>query len=164
MTIRYILVILLSILFWRHGHAQYPTAGAKQRLGYQTTGDGLVFRGNGSPAYTPSGLNSAWAYIDTTAGTIYTYYAGSWHLVSAGGGGSAFDIHVDSLVFNTSVSVVDSIGKMYYDAANETISVGIDGGAVYQMGQELYYPIVINKSGATCIGNGLRFRPSEHHV
>ena len=154
MTIRYIVLILLSILFWRHGYAQYPTAGTKQRLGYQTTGDGLVFRGNGSPAYTPSGLNSAWAYIDTTAGTIYTYYAGSWHLVSAGGGGgSTFDGHVDSLVFSTSVSVVDSIGKMYYDASNETISVGIDGGAVYQMGQELYYPIVINKSGAT-IHNG----------
>lgn len=152
MNLRYVLLIMLSILFWRHGQAQYPTSGVKQRLGYQTTGDGLVFRGNGSPAYTPSGINSAWAYIDTTAGTIYTYYAGSWHLVSAGGG-TSFDGHVDSLVFNTAVTATDSVGKMYYDAANETISVGIDGGAVYQLGQELYYPLVINKSGAT-IHNG----------
>lgn len=145
-------LLLFSSLLFFHAYGQYPTTGNKQRLGYQTTGDGLVYRGNGSPVYTPSGINSAWAYIDTTAGTIYTYYAGSWHLVSAGGGGS-FDGHVDSLVFNTDVTVVDSVGKMYYDASNETMSVGIDGGAVYQMGQELYYPLVINKSGAT-IHNG----------
>ena len=147
-------LLLFSSLIFFQAHGQYPTTGNKQRLGYQTTADGLVYRGNGSPAYTPSGINSAWAYIDTTAGTIYTYYAGSWHLVSAGGGGgTSFDGHVDSLVFNADVTVTDSIGKMYYDAANETISVGIDGGAVYQLGQELYYPLVINKSGAT-IYNG----------
>ena len=145
-------LLLFSSLIIFQAYGQYPATGNKQRLGYQTTGDGLVYRGNGSPSYTPSGINSAWAYIDTTAGTIYTYYAGSWHLVSAGGGGS-FDGHVDSLVFNTDVTAVDGVGKMYYDAANETISVGIDGGAVYQMGQELYYPLVINKSGAT-IHNG----------
>ena len=144
-------LLLFSSLIFFQAYGQYPATGNKQRLGYQTTGDGLVYRGNGSPAYTPSGINSAWAYIDTTAGTIYTYYAGSWHLMSAGG--SSFDGHVDSLVFNSAVTVVDSVGKMYYDAANETISVGIDGGAVYQLGQELYYPLVINKSGAT-IHNG----------
>ena len=153
MNIRYIILIILSILFWRHGYAQYPTAGTKQRLGYQTTGDGLVFRGNGAPAYTPTGLNNAWTYLDTVSRNIYTYVGGTWQLIT--GGGSAFDGYVDSLVFNQSATVVPATGKMYWDANSETISVGVDGGAVYQMGEELYYPIVINKSGATILNGQL---------
>lgn len=153
MNIRYIILIILSILFWRHGHTQYPAAGTKQRLGYQTTGDGLVFRGNGAPTYTPTGLNNAWMYIDTLTRNLYAFTSGTWQLVS--GGGSAFDGHVDSLVFNTNVTVIDSTAKMYWDANSETISVGVDGGAVYQLGEELFYPLVINKSGATILNGQL---------
>lgn len=147
---RYLIFVLALIpvcLF-----AQYPTTGVKQRLGYQTTADGLVYRGNGAPAYTPATINNAWMYLDTTANSLYAWIDGAWELVTAGGGGT-FDGHVDSLVFNVDAVVVDSVGKMYYDSGNETISVGIDGGAVYQMGQELFYPLVINKSGAL-IHNG----------
>lgn len=146
------LLLFLSLLCLQ-AFSQYPSTGNKQRLGYQTTGDGLVFRGNGAPAYTPTGLNNAWTYLDTVSRNIYTYVGGTWQLVS--GGGSAFDGHVDSLVFNTNVTVIDSTAKMYWDANSETISVGVDGGAVYQMGEELYYPLVINKSGATILNGQL---------
>lgn len=147
------LLLSFALLCSVYLHAQYPTAGTKQRLGYQTTGDGLVFRGSGSPAYTPTGLNNAWVYMDTVTRNLYTYVGGSWQLVS--GGGSAFDGHVDSLVFNTNVTVIDSTAKMHWDSDSETITVGINGGASYQMGEELYYPLVINKSGATILNGQL---------
>lgn len=145
---RWNLLLFLSLLC-SQAFSQYPSTGNKQRLGYQTTGDGLVFRGSGAPTYTPTGLNNAWTYLDTVSRNIYTYVGGTWQLVS--GGGSTFDGHVDSLVFNTNVTVIDSTAKMYWDANSETISVGVDGGAVYQMGEELFYPLVINKSGATIL-------------
>ena len=39
-----ILFLFLSVSLF----AQYPATGNKQRLGYQTTGDGLVWRGRAS--------------------------------------------------------------------------------------------------------------------
>lgn len=145
--------LLFLSLTISQAYGQYPATGNKQRLGYQTTGDGLVFRGNGAPAYTPTGLNNAWTYLDTVSRNIYTYVGGTWRLIT--GGGSAFDGYVDSLVFNQSATVMPATGKMYWDANSETISVGVDGGAVYQMGEELFYPLVINKSGATILNGQL---------
>ena len=56
------LVIAIIILSCTFAFAQYPATGNKQRLGYQTTGDGLVFRGRSSDttALKPSTINNAY--------------------------------------------------------------------------------------------------------
>jgi hypothetical protein len=58
--------------------AQYPAGSIKSRLGYQTTGDGLVYRGAGAPAYSPGTLFNAWMYLDTTNYALYMYRNFQW--------------------------------------------------------------------------------------
>ena len=66
-----ILFCLLSVLMF----AQYPSTGNKQRLGYQTTGDGLVWRGSLSDTASiqPTGINNAWVIIDTVNLKFYSF-------------------------------------------------------------------------------------------
>ncbi|NBW18856.1 MAG: hypothetical protein EBR82_63870, partial [Caulobacteraceae bacterium] len=72
----------------------------KQRLGWQTTGDGLVYRGAIADTSTldPSGLNNAWMLLDTVSGNLYAYRIKAWRLVSGGGGGASMPF--DSVTFN----------------------------------------------------------------
>ena len=62
--------------------AQYPATGNKQRLGYQTTGDGLVFRGrtNDTTALKPSTINNAYFILDTVNNVLFNYIKtkGGW--------------------------------------------------------------------------------------
>lgn len=73
-----ILFLFLSISLF----AQYPATGNKQRLGYQTTGDGLVFRGRSSDttALKPSTINNAYFVLDTVNNVLYNYIKtkGGW--------------------------------------------------------------------------------------
>ena len=62
--------------------AQYPAQPTtKQELGRQTTGDGLIYRGSGAPAYTPANNRNAWIYYDTTNNRLYKSRLGSWSLM-----------------------------------------------------------------------------------
>jgi hypothetical protein len=62
--------------------AQYPAQPTtKQELGRQTTGDGLIYRGSGAPAYTPVNNRNAWIYYDTTNNRLYKSRLGSWSLM-----------------------------------------------------------------------------------
>lgn len=69
--------------------AQYPSSGNKQRIGYQTTADGLIWRGVAADtAYKPIGLNYPYFQLDTVNGILRRYIAtrGKWQTV--GGSGS----------------------------------------------------------------------------
>ena len=72
-----ILLLSCSIAF-----AQYPATGNKQRLGYQTTADGLVWRGraNDTVALKSSTINNAYIILDTVNNVIYNYIKtkGGW--------------------------------------------------------------------------------------
>ena len=46
------LVIGIVVLASTFAIAQYPSTGNKQRLGFQTTGDGLVYRGRSNDTTT----------------------------------------------------------------------------------------------------------------
>ena len=77
------LVLLSLLLFPIFLFAQYPTFSNKQKLGVQTTGDGLIFRGttvNNIPNYTPSNVNNAYFHLDTIANKLYLYNDG-WQQV-----------------------------------------------------------------------------------
>lgn len=63
---------------------QYPAAPNKIGLGRQTTGDGLVFRTSGKPAYTPTTAFNAWMALDTTTGNLWTFRDSEWFLEVAG--------------------------------------------------------------------------------
>lgn len=107
-------IIFIALLFCTFSaRAQYPTHPTKQELGRQTTGDGLTFRGSGAPAYTPTGKNNAWMFLDTLSGTLYAYRGGSWQLVNAGG---VTDVSIsnDTLYITTA----DSTFFAVFDDAN----------------------------------------------
>jgi len=87
------LLIIPSFLF-----AQYPNSGNKARLGYQTTGDGLIWRGVAADtAIKPRTTANAYFQLDTVNRILRRYIAtqGSWQVV---GGGS---VNIDSLIYAT---------------------------------------------------------------
>lgn len=80
------LVLLSLLLFPIFLFAQYPTFSNKQKLGVQTTGDGLIFRGTtvgNIPTYTPSNVNNAYFHLDTTNNKLYLYNGGWQQLYPA---------------------------------------------------------------------------------
>jgi hypothetical protein len=91
-TLPSILFLFLSISLF----AQYPATGNKQRLGYQTTGDGLVYRGRAldTVGIKSSGLNNAYFILDTVNNILYNYIKtkGGWKFTNT-----------DSVVINNTV-------------------------------------------------------------
>lgn len=102
--LNYIRFVLTSLLLFNtvFVFSQYPAIGSKLRLGYQTTGDGLVYRGaiGDTTTLDPSGINNAWMLLDTASGNLYAYRAKAWRLVSGGGGGGGLTMPFDSVTFN----------------------------------------------------------------
>ena len=94
-------LLLFSSVLFLQAHAQYPATGNKMRLGWQTTGDGLVYRGaiGDTTTLDPSGINNAWMLLDTASGNLYAYRTKAWRLVSGGGGGG-LTMPFDSVTFN----------------------------------------------------------------
>ena len=91
-------IILFLFLIPAFLFAQYPTTGNKSRLGWQTTGDGLIWRGvAGDTVNKPNNRNYPYFQLDTVNAVLYRYIAtqGNWQAV---GGGS---IDIDSLVYAT---------------------------------------------------------------
>jgi len=81
------LVIAIIILASSFAFAQYPATGNKQRLGYQTTGDGLIWRGRASDtvALKSSTINNAYHLFDTVNNVLFSYIKtkGGWKFNNA---------------------------------------------------------------------------------
>jgi hypothetical protein len=76
------LVLISLLLFPIFLFAQYPTFSNKQKLGVQTTGDGLIYRGNEqTPSYTPNNVNNAYFYLDTVRNTLKFYKTNQWFTI-----------------------------------------------------------------------------------
>lgn len=73
-----ILLFLLPVIAF----AQYPNNPNKIRLGFQTTGNGLIYRGSGAPTLFPTGYNSAFQFYDTIANTLWVYQDSFWYLTN----------------------------------------------------------------------------------
>jgi len=68
--------------------AQFPQNGNKQRLGYQSSSDGLIWRGVAADtAYKPIGLNYPYFQLDTVNGILRRYIStkGKWQTVGGSG-------------------------------------------------------------------------------
>ena len=81
MIMKYLFFFIIFLTSAICSFAQYPANPNKIRLGYQTTGDGLVYRGSGAPAYTPNSRNNAYMYGDTTNNILYYYENSIWNQI-----------------------------------------------------------------------------------
>jgi len=75
------ILILLAFLAAGQVLGQYPASGNKMKLGQQTTGDGLTFRGAGFPGYTPSSMVNAYMYGDTVNNKLYYFENNQWNQI-----------------------------------------------------------------------------------
>jgi hypothetical protein len=85
-TFHLILLSLIPLLgFSQVKNSQYPDSGNKIRLGFQTTGDGLIWRDTQPkvPYYQPINNKAAWIVLDTVYNKFYHYKDSTWTL--AGG-------------------------------------------------------------------------------
>ena len=148
-------LLLLSCTF---AFAQYPNTGNKQRLGFQTTADGLVWRGSLSDTASiqPVSNQNAWVILDTVNLKIYSFDFTSnvWNQVGTGGG-SAFTQPIDSLFFKTSVSPnnVDT-AKMRWDSELGTVVLGMYDQVPNELGFKNFW-LVKNQTGSTIAKNSL---------
>jgi hypothetical protein len=145
-TLPSILFLLASLSLF----AQYPNTGNKQRLGYQTTGDGLTWRGSLSDTafIQPINNQNAWVILDTVNLKIYSFDFTSnvWNLVGAGGG--SFTQPVDSLFFNVGVATnnVDT-AKMRWDSDLATVVLGLNDNVPNELGFKNFW-LVKNQTGS----------------
>ena len=122
-TLPSILFLLASLSLF----AQYPNTGNKQRLGFQTTGDGLTWRGSLSDtaAIQPINNQNAWVILDTVNLKIYSFDFTSnvWNLIPQG---TTFDTTTLNLVnrFALKLNISDTTAmllpyakKSYVDTA-----------------------------------------------
>ena len=83
-TLPSILFLFLSLSLF----AQYPATGNKQRLGFQTTADGLTWRGSLSDTATiqPTSNQNAWVILDTINLKIYSFdfTSNAWNALPQG--------------------------------------------------------------------------------
>ena len=144
------LSIVLIILASSFAIAQYPTTGNKQRLGFQTTGDGLTWRGSISDTASIQPINNqnAWVILDTINLKFYTFdfTSNAWNLV---GGASGLTMPFDSITFNTAKDGTVGVGEVEYNDTQGSIIQGLKGGNVTNViGQQLHQR-VNNRTGAT---------------
>jgi hypothetical protein len=125
--------------------------GNKQRLGFQTTGDGLTWRGSESDTASIQPINntSAWVILDTVNLKFYSFDFTSNVWNSVGGGGAAFEQPVDSLFFNTGVPTnnVDT-AKMRWDSDLATVVLGLNDNVPNELGFKNFW-LVKNQTGST---------------
>jgi hypothetical protein len=153
-TLPSILFLFLSISLF----AQFPNTGNKQRLGFQTTADGLVWRGSLSDTASiqPVSNQNAWVILDTVNLKIYSFDFSSnvWNQVGTGNG-SAFTQPVDSLFFNVNVPTdnVDT-AKMRWDSDLGTLVLGLNDNVPNEIGFKNFW-LVKNQTGSTITKNSL---------
>jgi hypothetical protein len=149
------LVIAFIVLASSFVFAQFPTNTNKQRLGFQTTADGLVWRGSISDTASiqPVSNQNAWVILDTVNLKIYSFDFTSnvWNQV----GGGAFTQPIDSLFFKTSVSPnnVDT-AKMRWDSELGTVVLGMYDKVPNELGFKNFW-LVKNQTGSTITKNSL---------
>lgn len=150
-TLPSILFLLASLSLF----AQYPATGNKQRLGFQTTGDGLVYRGRAADtvAIKSSGLNNAYFILDTVNNIQYNYIKTKGGWVFSNGDtiiiNNNFTQPVDSLFFNVNVPTnnVDT-AKMRWDSDLATVVLGLNDNVPNELGFKNFW-LVKNQTGST---------------
>jgi hypothetical protein len=130
----------------------YPITGNKQRLGWQTSGNGLVWRGRVTDTITkPTSYADknvkAYLILDSVSGSLYVFKQGSWAAISGAGGGLTMPF--DSITFNTGKDGTVGVGEVEYNDTQGSLIQGLKGGLVTNViGQQLHQR-VNNRTGST---------------
>ena len=140
---------ILLLLSFTIAFAQFPSTGNKQRLGFQTTADGLVWRGSISDTASiqPVSNQNAWVILDTVDLKIYSFDFTSnvWGLVGGGGG---ITMPFDSITFNTAKDGTVGVAEVEYNDTQGSLIQGLKGGNVTNViGQQLHQR-VNNRTGS----------------
>ena len=129
----------------------YPITGNKQRLGWQTTGNGLVWRGTAADTVTkPTSYADknvkAYLILDSVSGSLYVFKQGAWAAITGVGGGLTMPF--DSITFNTAKDGTVGVGEVEYNDTQGSLIQGLKGGNVTNViGQQLHQR-VNNRTGA----------------
>ena len=107
----------------------YPITGNKQRLGWQTSGNGLVWRGLVSDTVTkPTSYADknvkAYLILDSVSGSLYVFKQGSWAAIS--GAGTTIDTTSLSNRINLKVNISDTAAMLlpyFRDADTSTLNL-----------------------------------------
>ena len=130
----------------------YPVTGNKQRLGWQTSGNGLVWRGTAADTVTkPTSYADknvkAYLILDSVSGSLYVFKQGAWAVITGAGGGLTMPF--DSITFNTAKDGTVGVGEVEYNDTQGSLIQGLKGGNVTNIiGQQLHQR-VNNRTGAT---------------
>jgi hypothetical protein len=130
----------------------YPITGNKQRLGWQTSGNGLVWRGRVTDTITkPTSYADknvkAYLILDSVSGSLYVFKQGVWAAISGAGGGLTMPF--DSITFNTAKDGTVGVGEVEYNDTQGSLIQGLKGGDVINViGQQLHQR-VNNRTGST---------------
>jgi hypothetical protein len=130
----------------------YPITGNKQRLGWQTSGNGLTWRGRATDTITkPTSYADknvkAYLILDSVSGSLYVFKQGSWAAISGAGGGLTMPF--DSITFNTAKDGTVGVGEVEYNDTQGSLIQGLKGGIVTNViGQQLHQR-VNNRTGST---------------
>ena len=151
------LVMVAGVSYAAIDSIPYPITGNKQKLGWQTTGNGLVYRGRAADTITkPSNYTNkdikAYLLVDTVNNVMYSYIAskGGWKFnnsdtVIIQGVTMPFD----SITFNTAKDGTVGVGEVEYNDTQGSLIQGLKGGNVTNViGQQLHQR-VNNRTGAT---------------
>jgi len=145
-------LLSLSLSFACIDSIPYPITGNKQRLGWQTSGNGLVWRGRATDTITkPTSYADknvkAYLILDSISGSLYVFKQGSWAAISGAGGGLTMPF--DSITFNTAKNGTVGAGEVEYNDTQGSLIQGLKGGLVTNViGQQLHQR-VNNRTGAT---------------
>ena len=145
------LALFCNIAFASIDSIPYPITGNKQRLGWQTSGNGLVWRGLSADTITkPTSYADknvkAYLILDSVSGSLYVFKQGVWAAISGAGGGLTMPF--DSITFNTAKDGTVGVGEVEYNDTQGSLIQGLKGGNVTNViGQQLHQR-VNNRTGS----------------
>jgi len=145
-------ILMAGISYASMDSIPYPVTGNKQKLGWQSTGNGLVWRGRVTDTITkPTSYADknvkAYLILDSVSGSLYVFKQGSWAAISGAGGGLTMPF--DSITFNTAKDGTVGVGEVEYNDTQGSLIQGLKGGNVTNViGQQLHQR-VNNRTGAT---------------
>jgi hypothetical protein len=84
----------------------FPNSPNKMRLGYQTSGAGLVHTTDSMPGYTPVDRNAPVLHMDSTAGVLYFWKGGVWNAAAGADGNGIFSVGNNGDTVRVSFAVV----------------------------------------------------------
>ena len=152
------LVMVAGVSYAAIDSIPYPITGNKQKLGWQTSGNGLVYRGTAADTVTkPSNYTNkdikAYLLVDTVNNVMYSYIAskGGWKFNNSDTViiNNNFTQPFDSLFFKTSVATnnVDT-AKMRWDSDLGTVVLGMYDKVPNELGFKNFW-LVKNQTGST---------------